>query len=240
MNSFYFDALITFFFSLDVLLHLLNRSLLEECGVILLIQGILISVTAFLHQHYCLTIASKMITILNIFIVLNLSLINMLIPHKLHMGSSILMTFLFNTGFVTLLQSFIAKFNNVDEHMLYSLGITSTIINLLKLNNKSELIFMTLIVITTLYLNNRLPKYCTHAVKALILFSIMSTFYTMPHITFVTSSILLSKSYGYLESPPNISTGYTPSYGFKSLLYTVASFTLISIVIELRIIDAFT
>ncbi|MCS7111805.1 MAG: hypothetical protein RMI45_01830 [Ignisphaera sp.] len=156
------------------------------------------------------------------------------------MGSSILMTFLFNTGFVTLLQSFIAKFNNVDEHMLYSLGITSTIINLLKLNNKSELIFMTLIVITTLYLNNRLPKYCTHAVKALILFSIMSTFYTMPHITFVTSSILLSKSYGYLESPPNISTGYTPSYGFKSLLYTVASFTLISIVIELRIIDAFT
>ncbi len=236
LNTLYFDTLIIFFFSLNILLHLLNKFTIEECSISFLIQGVLVSITMLLYQYYRLTITSKMMTILNVLTILNLSLINMLLSYMLY-TDSIFIAFIFNIGFVLLLQSFIVKFDNVNEYIVYCLGIASMAINLF--SNRIESILVASIAIVILYLNNRLSEYCTHTVKVLMLYSILSTFYSLPYITFITSSILLSKSYGYLEPPLDISVNCTPSYGLKSFIYTITSFTLVSILTKLGIIVSF-
>lgn len=231
----YFDMYIIFCFSLNTIWCILSSFSIEKCFTHLSIQGILASVSALLYHHYRLTIPIRIVTILTIFTTFSLSLANMIILFTVSTNSSILMLYLFNIGFTTLLQSFISRFNNFDDYMIYCLGIISTAINLF--NNKIELIFLIPVIAVALHLNNRLLRCCTHVIRAIMLSSIMLALCTIPYITFIASSILLSKSYGYLEPLPHKSTSCIPSYGFKSLLCNIIFYTIIFIAAELGIIN---
>lgn len=233
-NLLFLNTTIVLFFSLDAVLYLLGRLTLDECSIIFLIQGMLALITMLLYPYrqYHSTLISKTVVALNIPIIINLSLSNTLILYRMYNLNSILTVFLFNIGLVFLLQSFIARFNNADEVFMYCSGIVSTIINIL--GNRIELVFTALIVVL-LYLSKKILWYSECIIKMLMLYSILTAFHRLPHIIFLTSSLLLSKSYGYLESVPDAHTGYIPSYGFRSLIYTIISFTLISIVIKLGV-----
>lgn len=228
----FLNTTVVLFFSLDTVLYLLGRLTLDECGIIFLIQGMLALIVMLLYPYRrsYLTLISKAVVTLNIPIIINLSLSNTLVLYRMYNLNSILTVFLFNIGLVFLLQSFIAKFNNADEVFVHCSGIASIIINIL--GNRIELIFTALIVVM-LYLSKKILWYGECVIKMLMLYSILTVFHRLPHIIFLTSSLLLSKSYGYLESVPDAHTGCIPSYGFRSLIYTIVSFTLISIAIKL-------
>lgn len=231
-NLLFLNTTLVLFFSLNAVLYLLGRLALDECGIIFLIQGMLTLIAMLLYPYrrsYSTSI-SKAVVALNIPIIINLSLSNTLLLYRMYNLNSIPTVFLFNIGLIFLLQSFIAKFSNADEVFIYCSGIVSIIINIL--GNRIELVFTALIIVM-LYLSKEILWYGECIIKMLMLYSILTVFHRLPHIIFLTSSLLLSKSYGYLESIPDTYTGCIPSYGFRSLIYTIISFTLISIAIKL-------
>jgi hypothetical protein len=203
--------------------------------VFFLTQGISIFIIILLNNNYDTAIFSKMSMALNIHIVLYLSLINTILS-KQYLGN-IFTSVLFNIGFIIFLQSFIMKFNNIDEYMIYSIGIISTLLNLFKA--KIELVLIALVATyITIYFINKLPWYITCVIKIIMLCNILMLIKNMPYLFFVVSSVLLSKSYGYLEFP-GTAIGHVPSYGFKSFIYTIISFALILMFIRLNLIDLY-
>lgn len=234
-NIIYFNTILTLLLSLNVILYLTNKLTLNECIVFFLTQGISIFIIILLNNNYDTAIFSKMSMALNIHIVLYLSLINTILS-KQYLGN-IFTSVLFNIGFIIFLQSFIMKFNNIDEYMIYSIGIISTLLNLFKA--KIELVLIALVATyITIYFINKLPWYITCVIKIIMLCNILMLIKNMPYLFFVVSSVLLSKSYGYLEFP-GTAIGHVPSYGFKSFIYTIISFALILMFIRLNLIDLY-